>query len=86
MEKHLIEATADGVATLTINRPDRLNALSTPIMERSDAGGGSRFEPPSRSTRTRAREIIEEFPTVDDRQGGNVARKKFVVVFFALAH
>jgi len=33
MEKHLIEATADGVATLTLNRPDRLNALSTPIME-----------------------------------------------------
>jgi 1,4-dihydroxy-2-naphthoyl-CoA synthase len=24
---------ADGVATLTFNRPDRLNALSTPIME-----------------------------------------------------
>ena len=33
MEQHLIEATADGVATLTLNRPDRLNALSTPIME-----------------------------------------------------
>jgi enoyl-CoA hydratase/carnithine racemase len=33
MEKHLIETTADGVATLTLNRPDRLNALSTPIME-----------------------------------------------------
>jgi 2-(1,2-epoxy-1,2-dihydrophenyl)acetyl-CoA isomerase len=33
MEKHLIEATAEGVATLTLNRPDRLNALSTPIME-----------------------------------------------------
>src|SRR6516162_621496 len=33
MEKHLIEATADGVATLTLKRPDRLNALSTPIME-----------------------------------------------------
>jgi 2-(1,2-epoxy-1,2-dihydrophenyl)acetyl-CoA isomerase len=33
MERELIEATADGVATLTLNRPERLNALSTPIME-----------------------------------------------------
>jgi 2-(1,2-epoxy-1,2-dihydrophenyl)acetyl-CoA isomerase len=33
MEQHLIEAIADGVATLTFNRPDRLNALSTPIMD-----------------------------------------------------
>ena len=33
MERHLIEAISDGVATLTLNRPDRLNALSTPIME-----------------------------------------------------
>ena len=33
MEKHLIEATADGIATLTLNRPDRLNALSTPVMD-----------------------------------------------------
>ena len=33
MEQHLIEAIADGVATLTLNRPDRLNALSAPIME-----------------------------------------------------
>jgi enoyl-CoA hydratase/carnithine racemase len=33
VEKHLIEATADGVATLTLNRPEQLNALSIPIME-----------------------------------------------------
>src|SRR5258708_26265517 len=33
METHLIETAADGVATLTLNRPDRLNALSTPILE-----------------------------------------------------
>jgi hypothetical protein len=29
MEKQLIEKISDGVATLTFNRPDRLNALST---------------------------------------------------------
>lgn len=29
----LIETIADGVATLTFNRPERMNALSTPIME-----------------------------------------------------
>ena len=33
MEKQLIEEILDGVATLPFNRPDRLNALSTPIME-----------------------------------------------------
>ena len=33
MERHLIEATSEGIATLTLNRPERLNALSTPIME-----------------------------------------------------
>jgi len=33
MDKDLIEAVSEGVATLTLNRPDRLNALSAPIME-----------------------------------------------------
>src|SRR5438270_13120520 len=33
MEQHLIETIADGVATLTLNRPERLNALSAPIMD-----------------------------------------------------
>jgi len=33
MDKELIETIADGVATLTLNRPERLNALSAPIME-----------------------------------------------------
>ena len=33
MDQHLIEAISDGVATLTLNRPDRLNALSAPIMD-----------------------------------------------------
>src|SRR6202008_1513919 len=29
----LLETIEDGVATLTFNRPERLNALSTPIMQ-----------------------------------------------------
>lgn len=33
MDQQLIEAISDGVATLTFNRPDRLNALSTPITQ-----------------------------------------------------
>src|SRR5262249_42241671 len=33
MEQQLIEMISEGVATLTLNRPERLNALSTPIME-----------------------------------------------------
>lgn len=33
MERELVEAQVDGVAKLTLNRPDRLNALSTQIME-----------------------------------------------------
>jgi enoyl-CoA hydratase/carnithine racemase len=33
MEKQLIEEISDGNATLRFNRPDRLNALLTPIVE-----------------------------------------------------
>jgi len=33
MEQELLESISDGIATLTLNRPERLNALSTPIME-----------------------------------------------------
>src|SRR5215467_1085234 len=33
MEQQLIESAADGVVTLTLNRPDRLNALATGILD-----------------------------------------------------
>jgi 2-(1,2-epoxy-1,2-dihydrophenyl)acetyl-CoA isomerase len=33
MDNELIETVADGVATLTLNRPERLNALSAPILD-----------------------------------------------------
>jgi 2-(1,2-epoxy-1,2-dihydrophenyl)acetyl-CoA isomerase len=33
MEQELIESISEGVATLTLNRPERLNALSAPIMD-----------------------------------------------------
>jgi enoyl-CoA hydratase/carnithine racemase len=33
MPHELLETVTDRVATLTLNRPDRLNALSTPIMD-----------------------------------------------------
>ena len=33
MEQELIEAASDGVATLTLNRPARLNALSAAILD-----------------------------------------------------
>ena len=33
MQKELMETRIDGVAKLTLNRPERLNALSTEIME-----------------------------------------------------
>jgi 2-(1,2-epoxy-1,2-dihydrophenyl)acetyl-CoA isomerase len=32
-QPELLETIEDGIATLTFNRPERLNALSTPIME-----------------------------------------------------
>jgi 2-(1,2-epoxy-1,2-dihydrophenyl)acetyl-CoA isomerase len=33
VDQEFIESTADGVATLTLNRPERLNALSTAILD-----------------------------------------------------
>ena len=33
MQSELIEATADGVTTLTLNRPERLNALTVAITD-----------------------------------------------------
>jgi hypothetical protein len=52
MEKQLIEEISDGVATLTFNRPDRLNALSTPNIGFTSpvafgATGGVQVPPPA---------------------------------------
>ena len=33
MTDHLIEAVDGGIATLTMNRPDRMNAMSTPMLQ-----------------------------------------------------
>lgn len=33
-DDHLLESSADGVTTLTFNRPERLNAISAPMFER----------------------------------------------------
>jgi 2-(1,2-epoxy-1,2-dihydrophenyl)acetyl-CoA isomerase len=33
MTQDLLESAKDGVATLTLNRPDRLNAMSTPMLD-----------------------------------------------------
>ena len=33
MSKDVLEVVADGVAVLTLNRPDRLNAMSGPMLD-----------------------------------------------------
>jgi len=33
MSDDLLEAVKDGVATLTLNRPERLNAMSGPMLD-----------------------------------------------------
>ena len=33
MTQDLLESVKDGVATLTLNRPDRLNAMSGPMLD-----------------------------------------------------
>ena len=33
MAQDLLESIKDGVATLTLNRPDRLNAMSGPMLD-----------------------------------------------------
>ena len=55
MEKQLIEEISDGVATLTFNRPDRLNALSTPIMEGFDVAHRASCAPLSWASTNAAR-------------------------------
>jgi hypothetical protein len=64
MEKQLIEEISDGVATLTFNRPDRLNALSTPII--SGVLG---------EQRRKALELLAPPPSRHDHSDGGIPRQ-----------